>query len=242
MQLQRVGILIKEGRTRKGMTQTELAKLLHVSVAAVSKWETGKNIPDMSNMERVARILDIPVHELLGISSAGAEILEDAENPSENALGMGEEGEGKSASDAGSESAAEPEAAVEEETESAPSSHRAARVSFKKMRLGILLAILAGICTGGILSWNARASFAQPKVTIVADFCENTVYGSTQYVVMEYEEEPTSDFLNRQAVGFKSEHPEYFKRMDAVFLLYYKKYDALRDDESTADFMVVILN
>ncbi len=56
---------IKEERTRLGMTQTELAEKLHVSTAAVSKWEREKCLPDIPKLEDIAAVLGITVLEVL---------------------------------------------------------------------------------------------------------------------------------------------------------------------------------
>lgn len=50
---------IKEERTRLGMTQAELAEKLHVSTAAVSKWEREKCLPDISKLDDIAEVLEV---------------------------------------------------------------------------------------------------------------------------------------------------------------------------------------
>ncbi|MBR4861078.1 MAG: helix-turn-helix transcriptional regulator [Firmicutes bacterium] len=56
---------IKEERTRLGMTQAELAEKLHVSTAAVSKWEREKCLPDITKLEDIAAVLGLSVLEVL---------------------------------------------------------------------------------------------------------------------------------------------------------------------------------
>lgn len=58
------GAMIKKLREEKKLTQEELAQKLHVSGKAVSKWETGQGLPDISLLEPIARALDISVIEL----------------------------------------------------------------------------------------------------------------------------------------------------------------------------------
>lgn len=67
------GNKITELRKAKGWTQKDIAEKLHVSVAAVSKWERGLNYPDLSLLESLAGILGITVSELLGLESEPAE-------------------------------------------------------------------------------------------------------------------------------------------------------------------------
>ena len=59
------GDVIRRLRENKKMTQEELAEKIHVSGKAVSKWETGKGLPDISLLEPLAKALDISVIELL---------------------------------------------------------------------------------------------------------------------------------------------------------------------------------
>ena len=59
------GATIKNLREKKGLTQAELAEKLGVSSKAVSKWETGKGLPDISLMEPLAGALSVSVLELM---------------------------------------------------------------------------------------------------------------------------------------------------------------------------------
>lgn len=59
------GEKVAEYRKKKGYTQKELAELLGVSNKAVSKWETGNSLPDISLLTPISEVLDIKVSELL---------------------------------------------------------------------------------------------------------------------------------------------------------------------------------
>ena len=61
----KTGALIAAARKEKSMTQKELAKALHVSDRAVSKWERGAGFPDVSLLEPLAEALDLQVMDLL---------------------------------------------------------------------------------------------------------------------------------------------------------------------------------
>lgn len=52
-------------RKEKGLTQKELAQQLFISDKAVSKWETGKSIPDITLLIPLSELLNISVTELL---------------------------------------------------------------------------------------------------------------------------------------------------------------------------------
>ena len=65
MDAEKTGKLIRELRTEKALTQQELASLLKVSPTAVSKWENGRNLPDISLLESLAGSLDVSLSELI---------------------------------------------------------------------------------------------------------------------------------------------------------------------------------
>ncbi|MBO4880933.1 MAG: helix-turn-helix domain-containing protein [Firmicutes bacterium] len=58
------GAVIRQLREDKRMTQEELAEKICVSGKAVSKWETGRGLPDVSLLEPLAEALGISVIEL----------------------------------------------------------------------------------------------------------------------------------------------------------------------------------
>ncbi len=58
------GKFIAGCRKEKGLTQAQLAEKLNITDRAVSKWETGKCMPDSSIMLELCNILDVTVNEL----------------------------------------------------------------------------------------------------------------------------------------------------------------------------------
>ena len=60
-----IGKFIAKCRKEKKLTQTQLAEKLNITDRAVSKWETGKSMPDSSIMLELCEILGITVNELL---------------------------------------------------------------------------------------------------------------------------------------------------------------------------------
>lgn len=59
------GAMIRALREKKGVTQAQLAAMLHVSDKAVSKWENAKGYPDISLLEPLAKAFGISAAELL---------------------------------------------------------------------------------------------------------------------------------------------------------------------------------
>ncbi len=61
----KIGKFIAERRKNAGLTQKQLAEKLNITDRAVSKWETGKALPDSSIMLELCLILKITVNDLL---------------------------------------------------------------------------------------------------------------------------------------------------------------------------------
>ena len=67
---------LQELRKQKGLTQEELAELLYVSRAAISKWESGRGFPNIESLKAISKYFSISLDDLL----SGEEILAIAEN------------------------------------------------------------------------------------------------------------------------------------------------------------------
>lgn len=61
----KIGRFIAEIRKQKGLTQAELAEKLNITDRAISKWETGRSLPDSAIMLELCHILGITVNDLL---------------------------------------------------------------------------------------------------------------------------------------------------------------------------------
>ncbi len=65
MNIQKVGEQIAALRKSKGITQSELGERIGVSFQAVSKWERGETLPDISLLPDLAKILETTVDFIL---------------------------------------------------------------------------------------------------------------------------------------------------------------------------------
>lgn len=68
-EMQKVGIRIAKLRRRNDMTQTELADKMGVSFQAVSNWERGNSMPDISKLPLLAKVFNVSIDEILGEKS-----------------------------------------------------------------------------------------------------------------------------------------------------------------------------
>lgn len=56
---------LKEARKNAGLTQVDLAEKLCVSRQAITKWESGKGIPDVENLKMISKVLNVSIDFLL---------------------------------------------------------------------------------------------------------------------------------------------------------------------------------
>ena len=71
----RIGAFIAERRKAKGWTQSQLAEKLEITDKAVSKWETGRSMPDLSLFMPLCTLLEVTLNELFAGECIAAETL-----------------------------------------------------------------------------------------------------------------------------------------------------------------------
>ena len=64
MDQEKIGKFISKVRKEKNITQEQLADKLHITNRAISKWENGICLPDVSIMMELCKILDISINDL----------------------------------------------------------------------------------------------------------------------------------------------------------------------------------
>lgn len=65
MDAKKIGTFIKELRIQKNMTQKELAEAINCTDKAISRWETGRGVPEVSLLIPLSKSLNVSVNELL---------------------------------------------------------------------------------------------------------------------------------------------------------------------------------
>ena len=60
-------------RTKKGLSQNQLARLMFVNNTTISKWENGIHLPDVAMITRLAQILEVDIGTLFSIASESDE-------------------------------------------------------------------------------------------------------------------------------------------------------------------------
>lgn len=77
-------------RSRRGLSQEELANRLHVVRQTVSKWEKGTSVPDAELLIRLSEELDVSVGVLLGETPNAADAPGGAEGAAEDSAVIAE--------------------------------------------------------------------------------------------------------------------------------------------------------
>ena len=97
MDLEKIGKFIQELRKEKKMTQQELADKLNVTDRAISHWENGRRLPDVSLFKPICEIFDISVNELISGERINKNtIMKKSEENIISTLNMNEENKRKS--------------------------------------------------------------------------------------------------------------------------------------------------
>ena len=73
MDQKKTGAFIAQCRKEKNLTQMQLAELLEITNQAVSKWENGRGMPDVSLLQPLCNALDISLNELFSGEHISAE-------------------------------------------------------------------------------------------------------------------------------------------------------------------------
>lgn len=63
---ERIGSAIKDRRDRLGLSQSDLAKQIGVPDMTVSRWERGKNVPEIHRLRALAGIFGCTIDDLVG--------------------------------------------------------------------------------------------------------------------------------------------------------------------------------
>ena len=58
--------MIRELRTKKGLSQDELAEKVFVTRQAVSRWENGETTPNTETLKLLSKLFDVSINTLLG--------------------------------------------------------------------------------------------------------------------------------------------------------------------------------
>lgn len=61
----KIGMFLKRLRNEKGLTQEQLAEYFNISARTVSRWETGRNMPDLALLVEIADYYNVDIREII---------------------------------------------------------------------------------------------------------------------------------------------------------------------------------
>lgn len=62
-----IGQRIREERTSKNISQTELGKIVNTTQDTISLWEKGKSAPNIEDIIKLAEYFELTIEEMIGI-------------------------------------------------------------------------------------------------------------------------------------------------------------------------------
>ena len=175
MQKEQFGILLTTLRKKNRISQKEMAEQLSVSTSAVSKWEHGKNLPDMTMLGSIAETLQVSCDELLNPEKT----LEKLDNPEFQKRNV-EEGDKENTDNTGENEESEPE----------PQRKNYGRI----VRMSFLIGILA-IAAGMFLIYMAghrKPAFQQ----IGTRYIDDPLWGRVYEIAYVVDGEMTNNSIN----------------------------------------------
>lgn len=71
-----IGDVLKQKRQERGVTQVQLAELIHSKQSEIARWETNRIKPSLSNIRKICDALEISIDMVLTISELQTELIE----------------------------------------------------------------------------------------------------------------------------------------------------------------------
>lgn len=211
MDAQKIGSFIKNRRVEKNLNQNELAKMLHVSRATVSKWETGINFPGLQNLEDLSKILDFPLTQLFNLQ--------------------------ESADAAPSPESIPPMPAAVSPDSASPAPPAKPKITIK----GSVSAIIAAVCLiTAIASLTLYYNNRPPVFTVLKNFHAPYEDSESCCFIVTCEGKFSEDAWFNYTSTFREKYYICFTQVDAIVVTYFKDYDENTDTLDTADYITVL--
>lgn len=208
-----LGNFLKKKRLEKHISQSELADLLHVSRAAVSKWETGINFPGLQNLKELSKILDFPLSRLWDQQ-------EDPQEPT----------------DAASQSVPAPSVTPTAPPDSVPALPAKQNTAVKTALAAIAAAFLLITLIASVILYFRN----DPVFTVLENY--HGSYKGMEcccFIVIcqgSFSKDAWIDYTNT----FREKYLDCFNQVEAIVIAYFDDYDRTSDSLDTADFLTVL--
>ncbi len=231
-----LGILIRNKRKEKGLSQKDFAAQLHVSPAAVNKWEKGKNYPDLQNLHTISALFEIPIAELLmdcppTIPTDSIPESPDAAKPEPADVALPNVSEPILP-----ELPAVPMPDPEPTCNSVPHKKRRKRV---KIALSLSAILFVGVF---LFCLAARETNSIPSFIVCDTYYGDYKGENAYYVITELEKEPTSDNLFYYGDIIRNTYEEHFSNVNKIIIIFIQNYDLYRKNgfNNNTDYLSIL--
>lgn len=192
----KLGIFLSELRKENGLTQKELAELLHVSPSTISKWETGVVKPDVDIYDELAKVLNVSSLELFYCRR----LPEDStpqylETLTEHMKEL-----------------------IQAELK------RRKKLFFQNVMMCVLAVVLAGSLVFNVHLYYTLAPRMHIVDEYYGDAFEPLPYQRVYHVAVEYEGRMTTEDSVNYPEQLRSYYKHHFEDAEAIVVTYYSKY------------------
>lgn len=230
METQKLGDLIARKRCKKAMTQQDLALGLHVSPAAVSKWERGVNTPDLEKLKALSVLLDISSGELLEGMGFASEQAEDKEQSTEGQ-------QASKAEEKDWDGLPGPEAIDSSQNKNTKLSLKENR---KEKRTLIFMLAAAALAVAASVSAAVYLHGKNQALELAVSYNGDYKGEYVLYFNVEGDKKVDRSVREEYAKRTREEYSHCFGEVDALVIVYYDEYDTEKNPFSNARYITVL--
>lgn len=226
----KMGSFIREERKKQQLNQKQLAEALQVSTTTVCKWEKGVNVPDISNLEKLAAIFHVSIQEILNGDAPADVEKEQMEEGNEFVFHPGQ-------NDTGSPSPvpAKP-----------PASSAGKR--YWKTGMAVLSAFFLVIST--VFAFNSYMS--QPRFSVIREFrlepgdlgIYEKHYNSEDVfcIIVKYSGNAEDGDFDKYSTILHDRYYQYFDEFKMIAIAYFDNYDPQKDTFDSGSYQTLFFN
>lgn len=225
-----MGSFIREERKKQQLNQKQLAEALQVSTTTVCKWEKGVNVPDISNLEKLAAIFHVSIQEILN-GDAPADIeKEQKEEGNESVFPPGQD-------DTGSPSPV-------------PAKPLTPSAGKRYWKTGIAVLATFFVVISALFAFSSYMS--QPRFSVVREFRPEPgdlgryedFYNreDTFCIIVEYSGKAEEDDFEDYDAIIYDKYYKYFSNFEIIAIAYFGKYNPQKDTFDTSDYQTLFFD
>lgn len=221
-----IGEFISQRRKDCGLTQKQLAEVLHLTSSAISKWETGMAVPHISQFPQIAEALQIPVSELYALTIEDFHYQTTELNNEDNVSFSSEDSQDNTATDV------------------QPGSPNCEKKLLRKPLFAIIGIVTLLLIVLGTTLYISKSSKRQPVLQIVDEYYSEEAisygYSNIYYIIIDFKGNLSEDYLQSYKNELLSTYSDKFKQASIIIVKFYNDYSAFKTNEDP-DMKLVLL-